>query len=279
MKIFLRISIVTMIFLFSTFMSVPAQNNGEAVFKETCVACHTIGQGKLVGPDLANVQSRHSEEWLINFIKSSQTVIKAGDKYADSLFKAYNQVPMPDHPNLNNDQIKAVLAYIQEKSSAPETAATSTPLPTGDSERGRELFVGNIRFANHGASCNSCHNVDMKGFISGGALGKDLTHAVGRLSASGVAAIISGLPFPQMKETYNTKQVTPQEIADLTAFLTLADKEAATKTTNHIGHYLLIGGVSGIVILLLLYSFFWIKRKKRTVNFSVFKRQIKSASA
>jgi len=277
MKIVHSISFITDIFLFSSLFPVVAQQTGEAVFKETCVACHTIGQGKLVGPDLANIQNRHSEVWLINFIKSSQTVIKSGDKYADSLFKAFNQVPMPDHPNLTNDQIKGVIAYIQEKSSAPETPVVSAALPPGDSERGRELFVGNIRFANDGASCNSCHNVDMKGFISGGALGKDLTHAVGRLSASGVAAIISGLPFPQMKETYNSKPVTPQEIADLTAFLTSADKQAPAMVTASVGNYLLIGGVGGIIVLLLLYSFFWIKRKKRAVNFSVFKRQIKSA--
>lgn len=277
MKIVLRISVITMIFFFSSFFPVVAQKNGEAVFKETCVACHTIGQGKLVGPDLANIQNQHSEAWLISFIKSSQTVIKSGDKYADSLFKAFNQVPMPDHPNLTNDQIKDVLAYIQEKSSAPQTPVASAALPTGDSKRGRELFVGNIRFTNQGASCNSCHNVEMKDFISGGALGKDLTHAVGRLSASGVAAIISGLPFPQMKETYNSKPVTPQEIADLTAFLTVADKQAPAMASASVGNYLLIGGVSGIIVLLLLYSFFWIKRKKRAVNFSVFKRQIKSA--
>ncbi|MBS1750042.1 MAG: cytochrome c, partial [Bacteroidetes bacterium] len=78
MKIVHSISFITDIFLFSSLFPVVAQQTGEAVFKETCVACHTIGQGKLVGPDLANIQNRHSEVWLINFIKSSQTVIKSG---------------------------------------------------------------------------------------------------------------------------------------------------------------------------------------------------------
>lgn len=253
-----------------------AQDDAEKIFQETCVACHTIGKGKLIGPDLANIQNRHPEDWLIKFIKSSQTVINSGDKYADSLFKAYNQIPMPDHPKLSDGQIKALLAYISEKSLAPATSTASVELPPGNSKRGQELFVGNIRFANSGAACNSCHNVEMQGYLSGGALGKDLTHAVTRLSASGVAGIISGLPFPQMKETYTSHPVTPQEIADVTAFLISVDKQAPEQVTSTVGNYLFAGGISGLIVLLGLYSFFWIKRKKRPVNFSVFRRQIKS---
>jgi len=276
MKIILRFFIAIATFIFLPLLPVLAQKNGEAIFKETCTACHTIGRGKLVGPDLANVENRHSEEWIIKFVKSSQTVIKSGDKYADSLFKAFNQMPMPDHPNLTDGQIKGILAYIKENSSASGTSTASVNTLPGNSTRGKELFVGKIRFTNHGAACNSCHNVDMKGFISGGALGKDLTHAVTRLSATGVGAIVSGLPFPQMKETYASRPVTPQEIADITAFLSTADKQAPARVTSNIGSYLLFGGAAGIIILTILYSIFWIKRKKGPVNFFIFNRQIKS---
>lgn len=260
-------------------MPAMAQVNGESVFKETCGACHTVGRGKLVGPDLANVQDRRTEEWIMKFIRSSQAVIKSGDKYADSLFKAYNQMPMPDHPNLSNEQIAGILAYIKDKSTTTtETAVASSELPAGDVARGRDLFVGNIRFTNQGAACNSCHNVDIKGYISGGALGKDLTHAVTRLTASGVAGIVSGLPFPQMKETYASKPVTSQEIADIVAFLTSADKQATVKPTSSVVKYILVGGLGGVIILLQLYAIFWVRRKRKPVNFLVFKRQIKSAS-
>ena len=112
--------------------------------------------------------------------------------------------------------------------------------------------------------------------MSGGALGKDLTHAVTRLSEPGVAGIISGLPFPQMKETYTSRPVTPQEIADITAFLATADKQAPAVVTSNVGGYLLFGGAAGIIILAILYSIFWIKRKKGPVNFRIFNRQIRS---
>jgi len=103
-----------------------AQDAGEAIFKQTCAACHSIGKGRLVGPDLANIHQRRPEEWIINFVKSSQTVIKSGDKYADSLFTAYNKTPMPDHPNITDAQMKDLLTYIETKSSASSTAATGT---------------------------------------------------------------------------------------------------------------------------------------------------------
>ena len=276
-KFFLSVFLTVLLnsFLFST--SLFAQS-GEAAFKETCIACHTIGKGKLIGPDLANIQERKPVDWFIKFVKSSQTVIKNGDKYADSLFKAYNQIPMPDHANLSDETIKGIYAYITEHSNSSATTATATttePL-VGNSDRGKLLFVGKIRLTNNGASCNSCHNVDVKGFISGGALAKDLTHAVTRLSEDGVAGIISGLPFPQMKETYNSHPVTPQEIADLTAFLATVNEQDPDVRTSSISNYLLGGGIGGIIILLGLYSFFWIKRKKQPVNDSVFDRQIQS---
>lgn len=278
MKIVLRFVTAIAVFVFLPLIPVLAQKTGEQIFKETCTACHTIGKGKLVGPDLADVQNRHSEEWIRNFVKSSQTVIKSGDKYADSLFKAFNQMPMPDHPNLKDDEIKGLIAYISTQGSPPATATASTAALKGNSNRGRDLFDGKIRFTNRGAACNSCHNVDMKGFISGGALGKDLTHAITRLSAPGVAGIVSGLPFPQMKETYGARPVTDQEIADIIAFLTTADKPVPPRTfTSDVGNYLLVWGAAGFVILLILFSLFWMKRKNRTVNLRIYNRQIKSA--
>lgn len=264
-----------------------AQQSGEEIFNSTCKACHTIGGGKLVGPDLENVQDRHNEAWLISFIKSSTSLVKSGDKAADSIFQAFNQVVMPDHPTLSDADIKGIIAYIKENSAAPiaaneESASATTEAENteetliGNAKRGRLLFVGELRFDNGGASCNSCHNVDLPGYISGGALGKDLTHAVSRLSEAGVAAVVSGLPFPQMKETYTAHPVSPQEIADLTAFLNYVDQNAPENISNAMGNYVITGGVFGASILLGLYSFFWVRRKKGAVYSSVFNRQTRS---
>ena len=73
-----------------------------------------------------------------------------------------------------------------------------------------------------------------------------------------------------------TNPLTEQEIADITAFLKHADESAAIPVTSNIGKNMLLGGIGGVIVLLALFSFFWIKRKQRTVNYSIYKRQIKS---
>lgn len=87
-----------------------AQKSPADNFK-VCSACHTIGKGKLVGPDLKGVTDRHDEAWLIKFIQSSQTVVKSGDAKAVKLFEEY-KIPMPDNA-LSDDEVKALLKYIE----------------------------------------------------------------------------------------------------------------------------------------------------------------------
>lgn len=90
---------------------------GEGTFKSNCAACHTVGKGKLVGPDLKGVTQKHSEAWLLKWIKSSQTLVKSGDTAAVALFEANNKMPMPDQA-LSEEEIKGVLAYIEGAANA-----------------------------------------------------------------------------------------------------------------------------------------------------------------
>jgi mono/diheme cytochrome c family protein len=101
---------IALLFQINTF----AQNGGELLFKSYCVACHTIGNGRLVGPDLIGVNEKYEEDWLLSFIQSSQTMVTAGDERAAKVFNEY-MIPMPDQP-LSNDQVKDVLSYIGNQS-------------------------------------------------------------------------------------------------------------------------------------------------------------------
>jgi len=87
-----------------------AQKSPADNFK-SCSACHSIGEGKKIGPDLKGVTERHDEAWLINFIQSSQTMVKAGDAEAVKIFDEY-KIPMPDNA-LSDDEVKALLNYIE----------------------------------------------------------------------------------------------------------------------------------------------------------------------
>jgi len=95
--------------------------DGAALFKP-CSACHQIGKGRLVGPDLYQVTQRHDREWLIRFIRNSQEVVQSGDEYAVKLFEEYNKIPMPP-AGITDEEIIAVLEYIENYD--PEQAAAA----------------------------------------------------------------------------------------------------------------------------------------------------------
>ena len=108
-----KIIIFFTLFIFSIFLSVSIQAQNEPPPEwGVCAACHTIGKGKLIGPDLKGVTERREEAWLISFIRSSQTMINNGDPIAVQLFEEYNKIPMPDN-NFTDEQIKGILTYIE----------------------------------------------------------------------------------------------------------------------------------------------------------------------
>ncbi len=67
---------------------------GEAIFTQKCTACHTIGKGKLVGPDLSGVTTRREESWLTRQIKEPDRLIAENDPIVMELLKESNNVPM-----------------------------------------------------------------------------------------------------------------------------------------------------------------------------------------
>lgn len=109
--------------LIAFYTNVFAQN-GEEIFKSNCTRCHTIGNGQLVGPDLRGSMTKYSEEWLVKWIRSSQTLIKEGDVRAKELFKKFNEMPMADN-DLSDEKIKSVIAYVNSESGQPMQATAS----------------------------------------------------------------------------------------------------------------------------------------------------------
>lgn len=78
-----------------------------------CKVCHNIDGPKLVGPTLKGVTERREEAWLIKFIQNSQALVDAGDPIAVQVWEENNKVPMPPNPQLNEEQIKDILLYIE----------------------------------------------------------------------------------------------------------------------------------------------------------------------
>lgn len=88
---------------------------GKALFQSKgCVACHTIGKGKLVGPDLKGVTERRDQEWIAKWLKDPDSMIFT-DPTAKELLKEF-LVPMPNQ-GLTDEDIRAIMAYLKHEDS------------------------------------------------------------------------------------------------------------------------------------------------------------------
>ena len=289
-NLFNKAKLLIIVFTFAAILlskySYP-QSQGETIFNKTCIACHTIGSGRLVGPDLKDITERRSEEWIISFVKSSQSMIKSGDPDAVAIFNEYNKLVMLDQ-NLTDDQIKDIMLYIKQQSSGSgqtialtEDIKSSTGMTideAGENEvsAGRNLFLGKVRLNNGGPACISCHNVTGENLIAGGLLAMDITNTYSRLNAPGVYSIMFSSPFPVMNAAYNNNKITKDEAFYLIAFLKQADINSANQQpVNYQSNFILMGLI-GTVILFGIYGGIWWNRKRKPVNDKIFKRQLKT---
>lgn len=259
-----------------------AQESGQQIFQKACAGCHSIGAGRLVGPDLAGVTDKRPEAWLIKLIRSSEALVKAGDKDAKALFEEF-KMHMPDQ-SLSDDQIRKVLAHIKGKGAdaaatkpAPaQAAAAAVPPDPNQVQLGQDLFEGKVRLAKGGPSCNACHDVRNDKVASGGILAAELSLVFSRMGKQGVQSVIASAPFPAMQVAYNGKDLTETEIAALVAFLQHVEKEHAQQLPRSTGLRMFSAGVGGVIVLLGIFSLAGRRRKNRSVNQDIYDRQLRS---
>jgi protein SCO1/2 len=96
-------------------------DRGAYLFRTRCAACHTIGHGESVGPDLLSVTSSRSRTWLSHFIESPNTMVAEGDPIAIALYAKYKQVQMPNL-RLGDPDVAALIAYLDARSAALKEA-------------------------------------------------------------------------------------------------------------------------------------------------------------
>lgn len=231
---------------------------GRAVFEQYCTGCHTIGGGDLSGPDLLGVADRRSAEWLEHWLAEPDKMLADGDPIATELLRQYNNIPMPNQ-HLSLSEIDALLVYLGADHVSLPSPQTEQVALAGDTQRGRDLFVGGRGFANGGTACIACHDTAELGAPGGGLWGPDLTQVVQRYGGeAGLRAVLGTIAFPSMVPVYQNRPLTPQEQADLTAFLQQsAGDDAPSKGWRHITLYLLAFGVMDVFLVLL---FVWHRR-------------------
>ena len=111
-----------------SFADAPALNfdRGEYAFNNHCAACHSIGRGDRIGPDLAGVTATRDREWLTAFILTPDKMFAAGDPIAVALRAKYKDVRMPNL-SLSESDAKALLEYMDRAGRVPAPAADAPP--------------------------------------------------------------------------------------------------------------------------------------------------------
>lgn len=241
---------------------------GQRIFQEKCVGCHTIGKGKLVGPDLQGVTQKQDRAWLTQWISAPDKMLAAKDPIAMQLFAEYNSIAMPN-TGVTDAQVASLIAYLetQTASSAPQPQQQTQPqqqpqpapaAPIGDPTAGKALFTGVQRLQNSGPPCMGCHSVGGIGALGGGALGPDLTPSFNKYGGdAGLTSFLNSVPTVTMNAVWVRQPLTPQEQANLVAFL-----KQVSVTERQIDAVGQLAGLAvvGMIVLLLIAQLYWRKR-------------------
>lgn len=238
-------------------------------FALNCQSCHTIGGGRLVGPDLKGVLERRDRAWLTTYVLDPKAVIDSGDAYAQDLLQAARGVIMPTLPTMTRDLAGKLLDVIEvesglEKSRFAGLTVSDRPLTAADVERGRELFRGARPFASGAPACFSCHTQSDAGGLGGGRLGPDLTAVYSRLEGrKALAAWLSSPPSAVMAPVFRATPLEGEEILALTAYLKSLAESGAEEDAQGGLAFLLTGlGLAALVLVAL--DAFWSDRYRAT---------------
>lgn len=87
---------------------------GEQIYRTRCLTCHSLTgneQAGALGPDLLGVTRKREAQWLLDWLKAPDQMLKKNDPIAMALYKQYNNLAMPNL-RLNREEAIDLLDYI-----------------------------------------------------------------------------------------------------------------------------------------------------------------------
>ncbi len=254
-------------------VSILRAQDAPAFFKQNCTSCHTIGGGRLTGPDLKDVTAQKDRQWLVQFLQGPKAMIDSGDPYALKLQQDARGVVMPNIIAMNTQLAQALLDMITAESKLPRSQfaglqVSDRPLTLQDIGMGKRIFLGEQPLSAGGPACISCHSIRGLTLLGGGRLGPDLTRVYERLQGrKGLASWLSAPASPTMAPVFKAHAMQPEEVLSLVAlFEDSARKGGDADTTPALNFFLL--GLGGMVLGLVSLDLVW-KKRFRGVRWSL----------
>lgn len=231
-------------------------------FKQNCSSCHTIGGGRLVGPDLKDVEKRQERDWLLKFIIDPAGVIDSGDEYAAKLVQEANNARMNPIAGMSRKRAELLLDLVAtesqlEKSQFQGVQISMRPFTKEDIALGGQYFTGEKQLLNGGAACISCHDIGGLDAFAGGSLGPDLTKVFERYEDRRKLGTWLSAPATQtMQPTFREHPMEMDEMLALVAYFEHAAKHEQEESTNAPLIFALIG-ILGAAVLLGAFNRIW----------------------
>ena len=245
--------------------ALPAQQPPADYFRQSCANCHTIGGGRLTGPDLKDVEQKKDRAWLVRWLQNPKGMIDAGDPYAQNLLQDSRGVVMPTVVGMSPATANALLDLIAAESKLPKSRFAGSqisdrPFTPQDVAIGRQLFTGSRRLAGGGPACISCHTMRGLGGLSGGRLGPDLSLVYERLQGrKGLSAWLMNPASLTMAPVFRNTQIQPDEILPLVAYFEDAAKKGGQDDSSALLNFFLLAAGAMVVGLVSLDAI-WKKR-------------------
>lgn len=234
-------------------------------FQQNCTSCHTIGGGRLTGPDLKDVTKQKDRAWLEHFIQGPKAVIDAGDPFALQLQQDARGVVMPTVQGMTPQMAKALLDLIEAESALAKSrfagvSISDRPFTAADLQAGTALFTGGRKLSQGGPPCISCHTLGTISGLGGGRLGPDLTRVYERLGGrKATGAWLSAPVTTTMQSVFRQHPLQAEEILPLLSVFEDASRRSVPADTGSEMIFLVVGFV-GAGFGLLLMGWAWQSR-------------------
>jgi cytochrome c oxidase subunit 2 len=139
--------LAVMLFLLATAGSTWAQADpvkGQQIFMSNCARCHNPKLEKdMTGPGLYKVQERiPGGDWIYRWIRNNNELRASGDKYANEVYAKYNKAQMDPFPNLTNEDIDHIMAWVAKYE---PVAAAAGPTDPGGKDFSQDETLSSLR--------------------------------------------------------------------------------------------------------------------------------------
>lgn len=256
--------------LLAAFAAPAKAQDAADFFRQNCISCHTVGGGRLTGPDLKNVTQRKDRAWLIQYLQNPQATIDKGDPYALKLQQEARGVVMPTITGMSVLRAEALLDMLEAESKLPKSQfaglqMSDAPFTPDDITQGRRIFLGDRHLVNAGPPCISCHTLRGLGGLGGGRLGPDLTRVYERLQGrKNMGAWLFAPATPTMGSVFKTHTLRPEEIMPLVALFEDSARKGGQDDSTALLNFFL-AGLGGVGISLVVCDALW-KNRFRSVR-------------